>query len=114
MLAKHCTVDDEATARAFIAYYFHDIASTAAEEGDAFLARTAAAERSTWEERGTLHEVTVICLLIWAFQRALIAGRRSLSDPEAGVDYEQAKEDAAAVERWLDANGYLDERRQIP
>ncbi|MEU5137475.1 hypothetical protein [Streptomyces californicus] len=46
--------DDDATARAFIAYYLHDVAANAAEDGHPALIEAAAAERTAWEEHGRL------------------------------------------------------------
>lgn len=65
--------DDDATARAFIAYYLHDVAANAAEDGHPALIEAAAAARTVWEERGRLEGNTPQWVYGWAQQNAVKA-----------------------------------------
>lgn len=100
------TIDDDATARAFIAYYLHDIAASAAEDGHPALITAARAERTAWERDGRLAEVTAHCVHGWAVQNTLKAELDAIFGSDGQDGYTRAKADQEAVERWLTANGY--------
>ncbi|MFE1013743.1 hypothetical protein ACFW4M_20905 [Streptomyces sp. NPDC058794] len=72
------TEDDDATARAFIAYYLHDIAANAAEDGRPTLIEAAAAERTAWGDHGQLEGNTPQFVYAWAQQNAVRAGQDAI------------------------------------
>ncbi|MFE9016700.1 hypothetical protein [Streptomyces cyaneofuscatus] len=82
--------DDDATARAVIAYYLHDVAANAAEDGHPALIEEAAAERTAWEERGRLEGNTPQFVYGWA-QNAVKAGQDAISGRGSREAWEQAK-----------------------
>ncbi|MEV6726364.1 hypothetical protein AB0M94_36185 [Streptomyces xanthochromogenes] len=98
--------DDDATARAFIAYYLHDVAANAAEDGNPVLIEAAAAERTAWEEHGRLEGDTPYFVYGWAQQNAVKAGQDAVFGRGTREAWQEAKEQMEAVGRWLAAYGY--------
>ncbi|MFD6243186.1 MULTISPECIES: hypothetical protein [Streptomyces] len=98
--------DDDATAQAFIAYYLHDVAANAAEDGHPALVEAAAAERTAWEDHGQLEGNTPQFVYGWAQQNAIKAGQDAMF---GRGPREQAKQQMEAVGRWLAAHGYQTE-----
>ncbi|MDG9688264.1 hypothetical protein QC334_37005 [Streptomyces sp. DH18] len=72
------TEDDDATARTLIAYYLHDVAANAAEDGHPALIEAPAAERTAWEQHGRLEDNTLQFVYGWAQQNAIKAGQDSM------------------------------------
>nr|WTB28186.1 hypothetical protein OG781_00140 [Streptomyces sp. NBC_00830]WTB35897.1 hypothetical protein OG781_46445 [Streptomyces sp. NBC_00830] len=105
-MAHGITEDDDATARAFIAYYLHDVTASAAEDGHPALIKAAAAERTAWEEHGRLEGRTPMLINSWALQNAVRTGQDAVAGRAAHADFEWAKADQKAVARWLTAHGY--------
>lgn len=100
------TEDDDATARAFIAYYLHDVAANAAEDGHPALIKAAAAERTAWEEHGRMEGNTPQFVFGWAQQNAIQAAQDAMFGRGSREAWQQAKEQMEAVGRWLNAHGY--------
>lgn len=103
------TEDDDATARAFIAYYLHDVAANAAEDGHPALIEAAAAERTAWEEHGRLEGTTAHFVYGWAQQNAIQAGNAAIAGRGTREAWQQAKQQMETVGRWLTAHGYSTE-----
>ncbi|MFF8619265.1 hypothetical protein [Streptomyces sp. NPDC015350] len=101
--------DDDAAARAFIAYYLHDVAANAAEDGHPALIQAAAAERTAWEDHGRLEGNTPQFVYGWAQQNAIQAGQDAIFGRGDRETWQRAKEQMEAVGRWLTAHGYQTE-----
>ncbi|MFD7867584.1 hypothetical protein [Streptomyces sp. NPDC059783] len=100
------TEDDDATARAFIAYYLHDVAASAAQDGHPALIEAAAAERTAWEERGQLEGSTPQFVYAWAQQTSISAAQDAIDGRGSREAWQQSKRQLEAVGRWLTAHGY--------
>ncbi|MGO1900573.1 MAG: hypothetical protein ACTH0H_05780 [Brachybacterium sp.] len=100
------TKEDDATARAFIAYYLHDCAASAARDGHPALIRAAAAERAVWEERGRLEGATPQFVYGWAQQATIQAAQDAIAGRGTRQAWQEAKDRMEAVGRWLTAHGY--------
>ncbi|MFH8620160.1 hypothetical protein ACH4E8_34470 [Streptomyces sp. NPDC017979] len=96
-------LEDDATARAFFAAYLHDRAAYMAEHFP-LLVEAAATERIAWERHEEMTELTMRSFWQWADSNALSAGC-ALHGRGTWAAYRQAKEELAAVERWLAARG---------
>ncbi|WP_405426932.1 hypothetical protein [Streptomyces erythrochromogenes] len=107
MVLDRCVERDDATARAFVAYYLHDITATATEQGDAELAHAVAVERLTWEERGLLTPIAARGVLAWALHRLLTVGQDYLAGATDRDTFDRALDDTATIEQWLHAHAWV-------
>ncbi|MEU2076587.1 hypothetical protein [Streptomyces sp. NPDC013489] len=98
--------DDDATARAFIAYYLHDVTANAAEDGHPALIEAAAAERTAWEKHERLEGNTPQFVYGWAQQNAIRAAQDAIAGRGTREAWQQAKEQMETIGRWLTAHGY--------
>ncbi|MFD3908843.1 hypothetical protein ACFXOL_20975 [Streptomyces californicus] len=97
--------EDDATARAYLAAFFHDQIVQAAEDRWPAMKQTMAAESAAWEGSGHLKASTARWFRQWVHDTAFSAGT-ALCGPGTRAAYLQAKKDLAAVDRWLAAHDY--------
>ncbi|MFF9638711.1 hypothetical protein ACF1D2_29545 [Streptomyces bacillaris] len=97
--------EDDATARAYLASFFHDQIVQAAEDQWPGMEQTMTAESAAWEGSGRLEASTARWFRQWVHGTALGAGA-ALRGRGAWAAYRGAKDDLTAVDRWLTAHGY--------